>query len=222
MQYPFSCVPNTFDCIEATLSPARLGRYLPAAKGDKHLALRLYVWNARLCESMYFPLQTAEVAVRNAVQKPVGKRFKELWYQEPKFINILPARMKNELAETVRKEVARRGAALTGDHIIAGTSFGFWVHLMTRAYDKHLWANGIKQYFPGADATIDREAIFLMLNDMRSFRNDIMHHYAIFDRGPQAQFQNILQITKLVCTEAHWFTSHLSRVSQVINTRPLV
>jgi hypothetical protein len=222
MQYPFSCVPNTLNSIEATLSSARLSRYLHAAKGDKQLALRLYVWNARLCESLYFPLQTAEVAVRNAIQKPVRKRFGSFWYREPKFMNILPKRMKNELAETVYKETARRGAALNEDHIIAGISFGFWVHLMTRSFDKHLWANGIGQSFPGADPKVDRETVYVMLNYMRNFRNDVMHHYAIFDRGPQAQFQNILQITKLVCPETHWLASHLSRVSQVINARPRI
>nr|WMC97385.1 hypothetical protein RAR13_01315 [Aminobacter aminovorans] len=222
MQYPFSCVQNTFDCIEKTLSPARLARYLPAANGDKHLALRLYVWNARLCEAMYLPLQTAEVAVRNAVQIPVGKRFKNQWYTNPKFLNLLPARMKGELEETVRKETKKRGAALTQDHIVANLSFGFWANLMTRAYDKHLWAIGVRQSFPGAGAREDREAIYQMLDQMRSFRNEVMHHYAIFDRGPQAKFQNVLHITKMVCPETHWLSLHLSRVSQIINARPMV
>lgn len=82
-------------------------------------------------------------------------------------------------------------------------------------------ANGIKQSFPGAGAAEDREAIYRMLNDMRGFRNEVMHHYAIFDRGPQAKFQNVLHIKKLVCPETHWLSSHLSRVSQVINERPM-
>jgi hypothetical protein len=59
MQYLFSCLPNTYDGIEETLSHARLARYLPAARaanGDHHLALRLYIWNSRLCEAMYLPL----------------------------------------------------------------------------------------------------------------------------------------------------------------------
>jgi hypothetical protein len=222
MQYPFSCVPNTFDCIQRTLSPARLARYLPAAKGNKHLALRLYIWNARLCEAVYLPLQTAEVAVRNAIQIPVGRRFGDKWYAESKFINLLPDRMKHELAETVRKEGRKRGGALTQDHIIANLSFGFWANLMTVAYENHLWLNGVRQSFPGASAADDREAIYLKLDDMRGFRNDVMHHYAIFDRGPQKRFQNVLNITKLVCPETHWLTTQLSRVSQTINDRPKI
>lgn len=222
MQYPFSCVPNTFDCIQRTLSAARLARYLPAAKGDRHLALRLYVWNARLCEAVYLPLQTAEVAARNAIQIPVERRFGANWYESLKFVNLLPDRMKEELSDTVRKERKKRGAALTQDHIIANLSFGFWCNLMTKAYDKHLWVNGVGQSFPGAAAGEDREAIYLMLAAMRSFRNDVMHHYAIFDRGPQKSFQNVLQITKLVCSETHWLTTQLSRVSQVINDRPKI
>lgn len=73
MQEPFSCIADTLDAIEATISPARLKRYIPTAKGDRQLALRLYLWNVRICEAFYFPLQTAEIAARNAIKKPVEK-----------------------------------------------------------------------------------------------------------------------------------------------------
>jgi hypothetical protein len=220
MQYPFSCVPDTFSAIQRTLSPARLARYLPAANGNKHLAFRLYVWNARLCEAIYFPLQTAEVAARNAIQLPVGKRFGDRWFENPKFINLLPDRMKQELAECVRKEGKKRGLALTQDHIIANLSFGFWANLMTKAYENHLWVNGVKQSFPGIKPNDNRESIYSKLDEMRGFRNDIMHHYAIFDRSPQKRFKTVLEIIELVCSETHWLTIELSRVSKVINDRP--
>ncbi len=42
-----SLTPATLRAVEATLSPARLSRYLAAADGNLELALRLYIWNAR-------------------------------------------------------------------------------------------------------------------------------------------------------------------------------
>lgn len=222
MQYPFSCLPITFAAIEKTLSPARLARYLPAALGDKHLALRLYIWNARLCEAMYLPMQFAEVAARNAIQIPVGKRFKDKWYENPKFINLLPTRKKDELADTVSKERGKRGGALNQDHIIASLPFGFWVSLMTASYDKQLWMNGVQMAFPGAATSEDRESIYNRLDSMRRFRNDIAHHVAIFDQSPQKEFQNVLHVTKLVCAETHWLSAETARVGRVINERPAV
>ena len=220
MQYPFSLMPATYTAVEATLSPARLGRYLPAAQGDRQLALRLYIWNARLCESLYLPFQFAEVAARNAIHKPVGKRFGTTWYTDPKFINILSDRMKGELNDTVRGEKKKRKLALNQDHIIAGLSFGFWVALMTSSYDNHLWLNGTKSSFQYASKLDDREAIYDRLDKMRKFRNDIAHHIAIFDRSPQTQLQNAQYITGLICKDTLWLSKELSRVSQVINQRP--
>ena len=194
MQHPFSCISATYDAIETTLSTARLARYLPAAKGDKHLALRLYVWNARICEALYLPLQFAEVSARNAISLPVRKRFGDGWFNNQKFSNLLPERHKANLSATITKEGKRRSLKLNQDHIIAGLPFGFWVSLMTKSYQNHLWINGIKSSFPGASKSVKREEIYEKLDQMRHFRNAVAHQYAIFDRGPQKEVQNALQI----------------------------
>lgn len=219
MQHPFSCMPATYDAIESTLSPARLARYLPAAKGDKHLALRLYVWNARICEAMYFPIQLAEVAARNAISIPIRKRFGPEWFTNSKFTTFLPRRHKDTLNSALRKEHGKRGRLLNQDHMIAGLPFGFWVSLMTSAFDRQLWANGVVNSFPNA-GRLTRSDIYSKLDKLRNFRNDIPHHYAIFDRSPQAEYQNALSIAELICHDTHWMLSELSRVSTVINQRP--
>ena len=220
MQRPFSCIPATYDAVEATLSPARLARYLPAAKGDKHIALRLYVWNARICEALYLPLQFAEVSARNAISMPVRKRFGTDWYNNPKFCNLLPDRHKHNLSTTAAKERKRRGTGLNQDHIITGLPFGFWVSLMTKAYQNHLWVNGVRGSFPSAEKAQTRESIYRRLDQMRHFRNAVAHQYAIFDRNPQREIQNALHITKLICTETHWLSQETSKLSLVINQRP--
>ncbi len=220
MQYPFSCIPTTYDAIEATLSAARLGRYRNAANNDKHLALRLYVWNARLCEALYLPLQTAEVAARNAIAKPVQKRFGDEWFQNPKFINLLPKRHKETLKNTEKKETKKCRYSPNQNDIIAGLPFGFWVSLMTRSYDKHLWVNGITQSFPNAPTTETRETIYKRLDQMRHFRNSVAHHFAIFDRGTQNEMKNALTITKYICLDTHWLLTQTTRLSQTINLRP--
>lgn len=216
MQQPFSCLPATFDAIEATLSPARLARYSPAAKGDKQLALRLYVWNARICEALYLPLQFAEVAARNAISAPVRKRFGDEWFHNPKFSNLLPNRQKQSLTATISKEEVRRKSILNQDHVVAGLPFGFWVSLMTRSYDKQLWINGVKQSFPNAEKIEDRESIYKKLDQMRHFRNSVAHHYAIFDRGTQREAQNAMVIIGMICGETHWLSKEISNLNRVL------
>jgi len=220
MQYQFSVLPVPLAAIQRTISHARLGRYLPAARGDVNMAFRLYIWNIRLCEALYLPLQFAEVAARNAIQIPVGKRFGQYWFNNHKFINLLPPRMKEELFDTIDKETVKRAAKLTQDHIVAGLSFGFWVSLMSASYDKHLWMHGVGGSFPNALPAEDRQFIHAHLDDMRKFRNDIAHHVAVFDRYPQREFQNALRAIEMICADTHWLAVHVSRVSAVINERP--
>lgn len=215
-------MPATYGAIEATLAPPRLARYLVAASGDKQKALRLYLWNARICEALYLPLQVSEVAARNAISIPVRKRFGNAWFENTKFLNLLPDRHKQTLGSAVSKERSRRKASLNQDHVVAGLSFGFWVSLMTKSYQNHLWGNGVRHSFPNAPKSETREDIYLKLDQMRHFRNSVAHHFAIFDRSPQNELHNAMTITRYVCTETHWLALETSRLSKTINERPKI
>ena len=116
-----------------------------AAKGDKQHALRLYVWNARLCEALYFPMQTAEVAVRNAIHSALIAQYGMGWYSRNAFIDVLPDRYKDEVRKVTRDEQLRRASSFTGDHVVAGMTFGFWVHLLSGNFDHLLWKGGMKE-----------------------------------------------------------------------------
>lgn len=193
---------------------------MPSAGNDAQFALRLYVWNIRLCEALYLPVQFAEVASRNAILKPVQKRFKVNWFINPAFANILPNRLRQELSDAVLKEGRKQGAALTEGHVVSALSLGFWVALMGSSYDKHLWHNGVKASFPNASKTIDRPAIHGMLEDLRKLRNDFMHHAAVFDRNPQARLANVMNLIALISSDTEVYVQSLNRLNQVINQRP--
>ncbi len=220
MQHPFSCVPTTLNAIELTISPARLGRYLPAAKGDKHSAVRLYVWNARLCEAFYLPTQFAEVAARNAIHKPVRARFSDNWYEKPAFRAILPPRLSAELNKVVLDERNNLKSIFSENDVVAGLTFGFWLNLLTSKYENHLWATGLKKYFPNIPKEIGRQDLYDRLNQLRIWRNKIAHHYAIFDRGPRHEIANTLDIINWICPETYWLAKELSSVERVLSRKP--
>jgi hypothetical protein len=187
-------MPNVLAAIEATMSQARLARYLPAAKGDRFHALRLYVWNARLCEEFYIPLQFSEIALRNAIHRRLVALYGDNWFDAGRFTNVIPDRHKQEVAKVVSDERARRGTVFTPDHVVAGLSFGFWQNLMGNRLEFTLWRDGIRPAFPNLPQGFSREEVYRRLERLRKFRNSIMHHYAIFDKGPTDEYRNIRTI----------------------------
>lgn len=68
------------------LSNERLTRYIQLAPHDREKQLALYVWNAKLSESLYTPIQGLEVITRNYFHKNLTNSFGEEWYHHPKVI----------------------------------------------------------------------------------------------------------------------------------------
>jgi hypothetical protein len=220
MQYPFSPMPNVLISLETTMSPARLARYIPSGKGDKNHALRLYVWNARLCEEFYIPIQFTEVALRNCIHRQLVLLYRDNWFEQPKFTNIIPDRHKSEMAKTVSDERKKRGLSFTPDHVVAGMSFGFWLNLMSQSLENFIWPNGIKGAFPRLPHGFGRDEVYKRLERLRKFRNAVMHHYAIFDKGPTDEYRNIRTLLDWMCPETLWFMSELSNPAAVLQRRP--
>jgi hypothetical protein len=221
MQYPWSPLPQVLAGIERTMSPARLARFTPPG-GDKNRGLRIYVWNARLCEEFYIPLQLTEVSLRNGIVKRLVGQYGPDWFQDYKFISTIPDRHKDEIRDTTISEKTKRGASFTVDHVVAGLSFGFWLNLMGHGVAHILWKQSINAPFPNLPAGVTRDAIYLKLEQFRKFRNSVMHHYAIFDKNPTAEYQNIRYLVGAMCTHTLWLMSELSNPAAIIQQRPQI
>jgi hypothetical protein len=193
---------------------------MPAANHDKHHALRLYVWNARICEAFYLPQQILEVTLRNALHPVIVSRYGPAWHNSAGFRSAITHKARNELEEIVTKETGQRGKEFTIDHVIAGLTLGFWTNLLSKSFEYNFWAKGMDQTFPHAPAWMKRGDISAKAESIRKFRNMIAHHYAVFDRAPNKEYQDIVAFIGWLNPEAAWFTNHLSKVSSVINARP--
>ena len=166
------------------------------------------------------PLQTAEICVRNVVHLTLSRKYGKGWYSNHKFINILPDRYKDEVARTVREEQNSRMAAFTGDHVVAGMKFGFWVHLLTKNFQHLLWAQGMGRSFSNIQPGIDRERVYIQVDRLRSFRNKVMHHYAIFDRHVLDEHRNAMEIIEWSSADTHWFARQLVNPQAAMARRP--
>jgi hypothetical protein len=49
-----------------------------------------------------------------------------------------------------------------------------------------------------------------------------MHHYAIFDKGPVAEYQNIRYLVEAMCPYTLWLMSELSNPAAVLQQRPQI
>jgi hypothetical protein len=184
------------------------------------MAIRFYVWNARICEAFYLPVQLAEVTLRNTLHSGLIARYGPDWDSRGAFLSTLPNRLRDELTGAISKERGVRGASLTKDHIVAALSFGFWANLLTRNHDHLLWKGGIHHAFPHAARHITRDKLHTLVEQLRRWRNLIAHHYAIFDKGPTAEYQNLLTLVGWADPHTEWFIAQLSNVSATINRRP--
>lgn len=222
MQYPFSVTLNALTEIENALSAQRLGRYLVAAKGDKHKVLRLYVWNSRLCEAFYLPCQLAEVAVRNRLHAILTRKFKANWHQNPAFVSPLPVRFKSYLDNAINECSRDHGRAMTVNHIVGSLSMGFWCHLLTHKYEHVLWLNGMTNAFTHLPGGVKRQDVYDQIDRMRQWRNRIAHHGVIIDKNPMAEIANIETILSWICPDTTWFMGETCNVQRVFNQRPRI
>lgn len=194
-----------------------------ASRGDRHLALRLYLWNARLCQEFYIPLQTAELCIRNAVTQILIRRFGRGWYSNHKFIDVLPERHKIGLTSTVLDEQLSRGASFTGDHVVAATTFGFWSQLFTRNFKHILWQPpGVYRALAHAPKGLTQADIHDCVEQVRTFRNDVAHHYAIFDKRPLDRLQVAMDLIGWISPHTEWLVRQMVNPQALIAAKPTV
>jgi hypothetical protein len=209
-----------FRAIVVALKTERISRYMPSAGKDQERAFKYYLWNCLLCESFHLPLHFAEVLCRNALHEGLRKRFGDNWFGDRLFLSILDERFRNELTDVISVEAQDHGQAMTCHHVCSGLTFGFWEHLVTKRFDRILWAKGIRNVFPCAPKQATRQELHALIESVRRWRNRIAHHRAIFDRGPMRKYQDTLELIKWVCTDTGVWVASVSRVPEAITLRP--
>jgi hypothetical protein len=222
MQYYFSLLPQALDSIEKTMSSARLARFLRPARGDRNRAIRLYIWNAHLSREFYLPIQLTEVALRNSIHNQLTTMFGGLWFENPRLTSAVPERTHGEMQKIASFERSQRRAAFTVDHVVAGLSFGFWLSLLNSSMYERLWSGDIRPIFPHLPVHLHQPDVHRRLERLRQFRNAVMHHYAIFDKGTTAEWENIKLILGWICPETRQLAMQLPDPKQVLSAKPAI
>lgn len=206
--------------LQTYLSHPRLSSYMKEAESNPNLALRLYRWNAQLCEALYIPSQMVEIGFRNRLNQVLASRFSPSWPLQyaSSSLQALPNQAKDlikDAAENLRPEVR------TVDRIVAKLTIGFWCRMLDRRYQNVLWQKGLHYWFPGMSEDVHLSEFQDWMATIRDFRNRIAHHEPIFNKDPEMHFYLMLAIIGFICPDSYEFTKNMSDdFSRVLRAKP--
>ncbi|MFT4278120.1 MAG: Abi family protein [Rhodopseudomonas sp.] len=211
----------SFPAVEKAIQSERLQRYMPAAKNDKALAFKYYLWNCKISEAFYLPLHFCEILCRNAIHNQLLYRLGNEWHNHSSFKNLLDPSYRRELEEAVTDEHSQHGDDMTPHHVVSALHFGFWEHVTTKRFQRLVWHYGIHDNFPGAHFSKKREDLRGLIESARRWRNRIAHHNAVFDKAPTRKYQDAMDLIRWSCPTTHKWVLSVSEVQEAINSRPV-
>ena len=217
MQRPFQYDRHNLVALRSSVSPERLQRYECIAAGDAAQALRLYMWNTALSESLYGPIQGLEVTLRNKIQERFTHQFGARWYDDPR---IGLQYVQRDQVLRAKLALQHQGKPLDSPRLIAELSFGFWVGLFGRKYETHLWRPHLRQLFVNSPRPFLRKDVHRVLDEIRLLRNRLAHHEPILQRPLTQEHGLVLTSIGWLCTPTTSWVAHHSRFDSVYSARP--
>jgi hypothetical protein len=184
-------IANLLAELDLPVSAERLESYRKPGGTDLDVLVN-YLWNVELSEALYPCLQAIEVTLRNSIHSAASTRYQtEYWFDLADV--LLPAQAAKIQEE--RDELRRRGKPQTAGRIVAELTFGFWVNLFNRPYERaphnadNRWAWHdrnlalIDTVFPHAPRRVrNRESMRRRCDAVRDLRNRVFHYEPIWHR----------------------------------------
>lgn len=123
-----------------------------------------------------------------------------------------------------------RNEDLTAQAVVAAASLGDWVQLLGGGdarssvynYTKTLWEPALINAFPNNPNGLKRKEIHGLFNNLRSFRNRVVHHEPIFYRNLKYVMGDIVEATSLINKEAAEIIKMGNSLDSVIDSKKKV
>lgn len=203
---PFS-VPLRPELIDELITHDRLSSYQQvfSASSDYEL-VGSYLWNAKVCSSLYPLIGAAEIALRNSVDRAlVSSQLGRFWWSNSRLQwrsrpqGILPQSVRNlqgnfskASAQVVRDKRDRyqiQGATPTHHEIISKTEFSTWEFIFDSEFmgRGQIWPQHLGRVFRG-DWQGRRPSIMIahardLVSTVRTYRNRLFHHEPAWKRA---------------------------------------
>jgi hypothetical protein len=164
------------------ISKPRLSKYLSVTDGKAGEALKLYLWNSQLSQSLYLGLQTWEILFRNKMNSFFIFKYGDKWpwnEQADRNFDHSDRRRLKECIERLERDL--KPAKPTTDQVVADLSAGFWVSQLGSNYQaQYGWKANIKFKIFTKNHEITRSDAAAISDDLLNLRNRVAHHEPIF------------------------------------------
>lgn len=189
--------------------------------GDMEKALEFHLWNTELGESLHLPIQLFELLYRNALNDQLTAHHGLAWYDTlyPQLGTGFQGKI-NAAKDELKKQ---RRSPIQPPDVIALLTFGNWVVLLDRRYDRLLWKFCLYNAFPNRPSGFTRQVAKSAMERIKGLRNRIAHHEPIYHRPLDQDLAFIINVASWICPDtASWIDYHCNRFRHVWNNPPSI
>lgn len=169
---------------------------------DDETALARYLYNIKLCKSLYSSLNMFEIALRNSVDKAL-QNFTSTsdWFEKLRLV-----RECTKSIESAKEKIQKRKNPITHNRVISELTLGFWTSLFSKRYAQEKFQPYIiKQCFRNVPKA-ERSATSLWNNfeKIRHLRNRVFHYERLIHwRDLKERHEKLLEFTKLLAPKSY-------------------
>ena len=157
-------------------------KYISTERFRSYSGIDEYLENLVFSKKAYIPLSILEISLKNSINNLLTEKLGENWLEDKNFLTNDSLRKIDE----AKKILYKRAELISKSKIIAELSFGFWVNLFKKPYEKKLRTKDIQKIFtnlpPKKEKMINREVIYKELNHIRNFRNRVFHYEKVINK----------------------------------------
>lgn len=157
-------------------------KYISSERFRSYSGIDEYLENLVFSKKAYIPLSILEISLKNSINDLLTDKLGENWLENKDFLTNDSLRK----IEEAKKILYKRAEPISKSKIIAELSFGFWVNLFKKPYEKKLRTKDIQKIFtnlpPKKEKMINREVIYKELNHIRNFRNRVFHYEKVINK----------------------------------------
>lgn len=198
--------------LESVLSNERFNRYISWSGDDRQAALELYTLNTKISESLYTPLQSLEITLRNRIYTVMAEKFNPEWINDEKHLRL--ERQISQL-ENARTDLAEKRKEIAPGQLVATLSFSYWTSMFNAEYET-LWQQGLHKIAKKPDGKgLRRKDFTRPMTKIRLIRNRIAHHEPILNWNLLKHNDNIIKITEWLSPDAAKWSVDNSRFIEV-------
>ena len=186
-------------------------KFITDTRFESYKDIQEYEKNLIVSKQSYIPLSILEVSLRNSIDALLSNKVGNEWHTDDTFLtkdSSLKIKQAIELLERRRESVSKH-------KVIAELSFGFWVNLFKKPYDKKLRINDLTKIFPNLPPKniklVNREKIYKELNHIRNFRNRIFHYEKVVNKDNYNMvFEEINEILRYFDNDIYEFATRIN------------